>query len=134
MPRDGQQLRLIPSPLLVGFSVLQPQMIDRGLFTSAADLRRKILCYIGLYAKTASALTLEMHQFPSLYPGTIEMPCGQRKEGSAAPGVAKPPVSQAMLNRRIPRARRVPLYRMIAGWVPLVPIDAATRRQTGART
>lgn len=35
------------------FSKLQRDVIDRGIFTSVADLRRKILRYIRLYAKTA---------------------------------------------------------------------------------
>jgi transposase len=35
------------------FSKLQRDVIDRGIFTSVADLRRKIMRYIKLYAKTA---------------------------------------------------------------------------------
>jgi transposase len=35
------------------FSKLQRDIIDRGIFTSVADLRRKILRYIRLYQKTA---------------------------------------------------------------------------------
>ena len=35
------------------FSKLQREVIDRGIFTSVADLRRKILRYIRLYAKSA---------------------------------------------------------------------------------
>lgn len=35
------------------FSKLQRDVIDRGIFTSVADLRRKILRYIRLYGKTA---------------------------------------------------------------------------------
>lgn len=35
------------------FSKLQRDVIDRGIFTSVADLKRKILCYIRLYQKTA---------------------------------------------------------------------------------
>src|SRR5215831_6369310 len=35
------------------FSKLQRDVIDRGIFTSVADLRRKILRYIRLYQKTA---------------------------------------------------------------------------------
>lgn len=35
------------------FSKLQRDVIDRGVFTSVADLRRKILRYIRLYQKTA---------------------------------------------------------------------------------
>ena len=35
------------------FSKLQRNVIDRGIFTSVADLRRKILRYIRLYQKTA---------------------------------------------------------------------------------
>jgi transposase len=35
------------------FSKLQRDIIDRGVFTSVADLRRKILRYIRLYQKTA---------------------------------------------------------------------------------
>jgi transposase len=35
------------------FSKLQREVIDRGIFTSVADLRRKLLRYIRLYQKTA---------------------------------------------------------------------------------
>ena len=35
------------------FSKLQRDVIDRGIFTSVADLRRKILRYIRLYQKAA---------------------------------------------------------------------------------
>ena len=35
------------------FSKLQREVIDRGIFTSVADLKRKILRYIRLYQKTA---------------------------------------------------------------------------------
>jgi transposase len=35
------------------FSKLQREVIDRGIFTSVADLRRKIIRYIRLYQKTA---------------------------------------------------------------------------------
>jgi len=35
------------------FSKLQREVLDRGIFTSVADLRRKILRYIRLYGKTA---------------------------------------------------------------------------------
>jgi len=35
------------------FSRLQRDVIDRGIFTSVADLKRKILRYIRLYQKTA---------------------------------------------------------------------------------
>ena len=34
----------------IWFSKLQRDVIDRGIFTSVADLRRKILRYIRLYA------------------------------------------------------------------------------------
>jgi transposase len=37
----------------IWFSKLQREVIDRGIFTSVADLRRKILRYIRLYAKSA---------------------------------------------------------------------------------
>ena len=37
----------------IWFSKLQREVIDRGIFTSLADLRRKILRYIRLYAKSA---------------------------------------------------------------------------------
>jgi len=37
----------------IWFSKLQRDVIDRGIFTSVADLRRKIMRYIRLYAKTA---------------------------------------------------------------------------------
>jgi transposase len=39
----------------VWFSKLQRDGIDRGIFTSVADLKRKILRYIRLYQKTANA-------------------------------------------------------------------------------
>ena len=35
------------------FSKLQRDVIDRGIFTSVADLKRKIMRYIHLYQKTA---------------------------------------------------------------------------------
>lgn len=35
------------------FSRLQREVIDRGIFTSVADLKRKILRFIRLYHKTA---------------------------------------------------------------------------------
>ncbi len=35
------------------FSQLQREVIDRGIFTSVGDLRRKILRYVRLYGKTA---------------------------------------------------------------------------------
>ena len=37
----------------IWFSKLQREVIDRGIFTSVTDLRRKILRYIRLYAKSA---------------------------------------------------------------------------------
>jgi transposase len=37
----------------IWFSKLQREVIDRGIFTSVADLRRKILRYVRLYAKSA---------------------------------------------------------------------------------
>ena len=37
----------------IWFSKLQRDVIDRGIFTSVADLKRKILRYIRLYQKTA---------------------------------------------------------------------------------
>jgi transposase len=37
----------------IWFSKLQRQVLDRGIFTSVADLRRKIMRYIRLYGKTA---------------------------------------------------------------------------------
>jgi transposase len=37
----------------IWFSKLQREVIDRGIFTSVPDLRRKLLRYIRLYAKTA---------------------------------------------------------------------------------
>ena len=38
------------------FSKLQREAIDRGIFTSVADLKRKILRYIRLYQKSAKPL------------------------------------------------------------------------------
>ena len=37
----------------IWFSKLQRDVIDRGIFTSVADLKRRILRYIRLYQKTA---------------------------------------------------------------------------------
>jgi transposase len=37
----------------IWFSKLQRQVIDRGIFTSVADLRRKTLRYIRMYANSA---------------------------------------------------------------------------------
>jgi len=37
----------------IWFSKLQREVIDRGIFTSVGDLRRKILRYIRLYGKSA---------------------------------------------------------------------------------
>ena len=37
----------------IWFSKLQREVIDRGIFTSVADLRRKIMRYIRLYGKSA---------------------------------------------------------------------------------
>jgi transposase len=37
----------------IWFSKLQRDVIDRGIFTSVADLKRNILRYIRLYQKTA---------------------------------------------------------------------------------
>jgi hypothetical protein len=37
----------------IWFSKLQREVIDRGIFTSVADLRRKVLRYIRLYGKSA---------------------------------------------------------------------------------
>jgi transposase len=41
------------NPVESWFSKLQRDVIDRGIFTSVADLKRKILGYIRLYQKTA---------------------------------------------------------------------------------
>ena len=37
----------------IWFSKLQREVIDRGIFTSVADLRRKVLRYIRLYGRSA---------------------------------------------------------------------------------
>ncbi len=37
----------------IWFSKLQREVIDRGIFTSVADLRHKVLRYIRLYGKSA---------------------------------------------------------------------------------
>ena len=37
----------------IWFSKLQREVIDRGIFTSVTDLRRKIMRYIRLYGKSA---------------------------------------------------------------------------------
>jgi len=42
------------------FSKLQRDVIDRGIFTSVKDLKRKILRYIRLYQKTAKTISLEI--------------------------------------------------------------------------
>ena len=51
------------------FSRLQRDVIDRGIFTSVADLKRKIMRYIRLYQKTAKPLKWKYsdlrHRIPS---------------------------------------------------------------------
>ena len=42
------------------FSKLQRDVIDRGIFTSVADLKRKILRYIRHYQKTAKPFEMEV--------------------------------------------------------------------------
>ena len=53
----------------VWFSKLQREVIDRGIFTSVGDLRRKIMRYIRLYGKTAKpfrwAYSNPRHRMPS---------------------------------------------------------------------
>lgn len=45
------------------FSRLQREVIDRGIFTSVADLRRKIMRYIRLYGKTAKPFKWKYNDF-----------------------------------------------------------------------
>lgn len=47
----------------IWFSKLQRDVIDRGIFTSVADLRRKILRYIRLYAKSAKPFRWKYSDF-----------------------------------------------------------------------
>jgi transposase len=53
----------------IWFSKLQREVIDRGIFTSVADLRRKIMRYIRLYGKTAKPFRWKYtdirHRIPS---------------------------------------------------------------------
>jgi transposase len=53
----------------IWFSKLQREVIDRGIFTSVSDLRRKIMRYIRLYGKTAKpfrwAYSDTRHRAPS---------------------------------------------------------------------
>jgi transposase len=44
------------------FSRLQREIIDRGIFTSVEDLKRKILRYIRLYQKTRTSLSRGLSQ------------------------------------------------------------------------
>ncbi len=41
----------------IWFSTVQRDVITRGIFTSVADLRRKLLRYIRLYSKSAKPFT-----------------------------------------------------------------------------
>jgi len=45
------------------FSRLQREVLDRGIFTSVADLRRKIMRYIRLYGKTAKPFQWKYSDF-----------------------------------------------------------------------
>ena len=45
------------------FSKLQREVIDRGIFTSVADLKRKILRYIRLYQKTPNPFSGNTRMF-----------------------------------------------------------------------
>lgn len=47
----------------IWFSKLQREVIDRGIFTSVADLRRKILRFIRLYAKSAKPFRWKYSDF-----------------------------------------------------------------------
>jgi transposase len=53
----------------IWFSNLQREVIDRGIFTSVGDLRRKIMRYIRLYEKIAKpfrwAYSNPRHRMPS---------------------------------------------------------------------
>ena len=56
---------------------LQRDVIDRGIFTSVADLRRKILSYIRLYQKAAKTLSVEIFRCSQAHPGVVAMSQGQ---------------------------------------------------------
>jgi transposase len=59
------------------FSKLQREVIERGIFTSVADLRRKILRYIRLYQKR-----------PNLFAGNTPTRANGFPHGSACSGTA----------------------------------------------
>jgi transposase len=59
------------------FSRLQRDVIDRGIFTSVADLKRKILRYIRLYQKTPKLFRCKTLIPPSVCSSLVAMSQGQ---------------------------------------------------------
>jgi hypothetical protein len=78
----------------IWFSRLQREVIDRGIFTSVADLSRKVLRYIRLYGKSAKAVPLEVFQRPPSNPCMIKILRGQ-------------PTSGLCLNKHLAMGRRL---------------------------
>jgi hypothetical protein len=58
----------------IWFSKLQREVIDRGIFTSLADLRRKIMRYI---RKNRQAIPMEVHRFTSPCARMVKVQSGQ---------------------------------------------------------
>ena len=58
----------------IGFAKIQRQVIDRGIFTSVADLNRKLMRYIRAYAKAAKPIRWTYrhpsHRITNLISGT----------------------------------------------------------------
>ena len=59
------------------FSKLQRDVIDRGIFTSVADLKRKILRYIRLYQKTAKPFRWKYSDVSQTDSGMVAIAQGQ---------------------------------------------------------
>jgi transposase len=59
------------------FSKLQRDVIDRGIFTTVADLKRKIIRYIRLYQKNSRALSVEILRCQKTHSGVVAMSRGQ---------------------------------------------------------
>jgi len=59
------------------FSKLQRDVIDRGIFTSIADLKRKILRYIRFYQKTAKPFRWKYSAVTKRIPALVAITPGQ---------------------------------------------------------
>ena len=59
------------------FSKLQRDVIDRGIFTSVADLKRKIIRYIRLYQENRQTISVEILRCPKAHSGVVAMSQGQ---------------------------------------------------------